>query len=1212
MRPVALIMAILVSATIAVAAPVTITVSVRGADGELAPVPGARVALVAADEVIHAEQVVTLSPHATDADGQVSIERPAGRAVAVAGIAFRGFAFTWLSVHDDHADLILPPEAVLIGFVVDLQGTPIPGAEVLAVPERPSDTGDFLRPGSIVFREYTEGDGSFRFRRLSPQHRYRIRASAPGLARAVVRDQVIRAEPVLLKLGRGAVVRGLVLLIPGGKGVSGCEVELSGVTARTNERGEFELKGVPPGSGRLLVRAAGRTYENEEELVLKEGGLREGIVVRVVSLGRIKGRVLTPATTPATGARIFLRYPRSPAGEQRLPPDRIIPAGRTDEDGRFDLTDLLPAQGVDLIVVHPDYAPTVHLGYSIVAGRSFSTVVLLRPGGAVTGRVLDAKGLQPFEGAKVFVLDHREDPTGIISGERSLPPTIRQGLSGSDGEFTVENIDSGRKTLLILAEGRLPTVMENVEIAPGLTRRGILIFLGAGAQVTGRIVTSKGNPVPAALVSLVPEVGPAIVLETTADGTFVAQGIPAGTYRLHVTADGFVSPAAVEVNAPTEDVEVVLRRGEGLPGQVVLEGTEEPVGGAVIRALRLTEASPLAPDRRRFTAEARLRADPETGRFKFTDLPPGEYRLEAWTEDGRFGITDALIVAANREAESVLIRVDTGWALVGRVLSVRSALPIEGALVAVRGPADEPGPHVAVTDAAGQFRIEGVPAGFHSLIVTARGHAPTVVNSVEVRRALVTRVEDVLLRGGARVSGVVRANDGSARSGLALRLISADLGGTQDALTDEHGAFVFEHVTQGQWLLELHDPLTEQGGRRIERLLLVPERGELQVLIGSGAGATITGLITASGVPQAHARLQALRLSGAIARERTLVTTTANAEGKYLLRDLEPGDYFFLVRPAGSLLPPARFRVNLRPGPITLRDLVLPDSGVQANVEDLETGDPIAGVRVILSREAPGAAGTFLEALCGEVGETVSDAAGRALFPAVEPGSYRLVAFGTGYGQGIATGIRVTLGGLTAVRLSLPAAGMVSGQVLDSAGRPVGSARITFFDATGLPATSPEALPVNSEGRFTVNSLRTGRYRLMVTASGYASAEVLDIEVFPGGSPEIEVRIDREGRILVTVYGPGGQVLPGARIFAQDFWGRTVTFERPRTGLLAPFADPALAGEQGTVLLTGLAPGIYTVSATLSGYRGTPARIRVLDGELSRGAVVLLPIKEDR
>ncbi len=63
---------------------------------------------------------------------------------------------------------------------------------------------------------------------------------------------------------------------------------------------------------------------------------------------------------------------------------------------------------------------------------------------------------------------------------------------------------------------------------------------------------------------------------------------------------------------------------------------------------------------------------------------------------------------------------------------------------------------------------------------------------------------------------------------------------------------------------------------------------------------------------------------------------------------------------------------------------------------------------------------------------------------------------------------------------------------------------------------------------------------------------------------------------------------------------------------LTTYARSKLAGEQGTVLLTGLAPGIYTVSATLSGYRGTPARIRVLDGELSRGAVVLLPIKEDR
>ena len=49
--------------------------------------------------------------------------------------------------------------------------------------------------------------------------------------------------------------------------------------------------------------------------------------------------------------------------------------------------------------------------------------------------------------------------------------------------------------------------------------------------------------------------------------------------------------------------------------------------------------------------------------------------------------------------------------------------------------------------------------------------------------------------------------------------------------------------------------------------------------------------------------------------------------------------------------------------------------------------------------------------------------------------------------------------------------------------------------------------------------------------------------------------------------------------------------------------------ENGRITVAGLTPGIYTVSAALPGYRGVPVRIRVLDGELSRGAVVLLPAR---
>ena len=48
---------------------------------------------------------------------------------------------------------------------------------------------------------------------------------------------------------------------------------------------------------------------------------------------------------------------------------------------------------------------------------------------------------------------------------------------------------------------------------------------------------------------------------------------------------------------------------------------------------------------------------------------------------------------------------------------------------------------------------------------------------------------------------------------------------------------------------------TTQHPDRVERLILVPDRGEVVLSIGSGAGATLTGNITASGQPQARARV---------------------------------------------------------------------------------------------------------------------------------------------------------------------------------------------------------------------------------------------------------------------------------------------------------------------------------------------------------------------
>ncbi len=153
------------------------------------------------------------------------------------------------------------------------------------------------------------------------------------------------------------------------------------------------------------------------------------------------------------------------------------------------------------------------------------------------------------------------------------------------------------------------------------------------------------------------------------------------------------------------------QNGVMLAGQVVLEATRTPLGGAaaVIEQHDFTTRS--ASD----------------GSFRLGPLPPGAYVLRvaaAHCETARFnfvvpqGATGVLSVG-----EVVLARAPLGTAtLNGAVLDVLTKRPVPGATVHLDGTLAD------VADSAGSFQLADVPWGAHRMEVVHLGYRPTGVD----------------------------------------------------------------------------------------------------------------------------------------------------------------------------------------------------------------------------------------------------------------------------------------------------------------------------------------------------------------------------------------------------------------------------------------------------------------------------------------------------
>jgi len=532
-----------------------------------------------------------------------------------------------------------------------------------------------------------------------------------------------------------------------------------------------------------------------------------------VTSGSVVGRVLDPEGRPVPNAIVrFRAYRETEArtdangvGSVRLPEGWDFSLGHL---GVF----VVDAAGY--LVEEVDFAPSE-------SARVDVGDVLLRPAGAVAGRVLDAQG-QPVVDAWVEEAVPERNPELLARWrlERSVrthgPAEVectrdelrREMRTDAAGEFLLERVPVGERQLWAGKDGLVAGHTGAVEVRPGLVSAGVVLTLGVRDPqdfAFGRVIDPDDEPVARASIDTEFRSGArsgSSSFQTDERGRFEFAYTPrvARTVRVH-DPEGRFAPLTLEgVEGGSTELVLRLERPEWM--EVNVSTASGPLEDASVLVWRA--------DRRGLAVEfANLRREDSSVRFTL----PSEPFLVVVEAEGydRSELGPFPGTAAPRSVTCVLEPLP---GVRGRVLHAGAGVP--GARVAlhervrtflsvngfpVRHERDAAAD--GETDADGSFALTLRSSGDFYLRAEAPGLAPAEVGPLSLAKDVGEELVVELTAGGS-IEGRVLPPAGRSPAGTVVVVSRGDaFARTQRVGAD--GAYRFDRLSPGDWLVGTRD-----------------------------------------------------------------------------------------------------------------------------------------------------------------------------------------------------------------------------------------------------------------------------------------------------------------------------------------------------------------------------------------------------------------------
>lgn len=400
------------------------------------------------------------------------------------------------------------------GRILDADGNPVDGAAVRVVSPSP--------PYAVLRDAKTDVAGRFSFVRVRVPRVRVVADHDPGgvVTSAELRVAEGQTTEITLVLSAASAVRGTV--VDGDDHpVEGATLSVEGVpwivrSATTDAAGAFRLDTVPQQATALVAVARG--YKTAHVALAGRDDQTELVVrVRLSTASPVDGDVRDVDGNPVK-ARVV-------ACEGQPSEARTTSA----DDGSFTLPPA--AIGCDAVADHDEYGSSDPV--SVVEARHMT--LRLKAGGSIEGVVVDDRG----GGIPSFSV-------GIESFTAARGGSVRAGGRKSfedvRGSFRWDRLAPGTYVLTASAPGKPPTRSDAIDVASGVTTRGVRIAMGAGGTVTGHVFDEGRAPLAGVELRFD---SVSSVLDSTASartdeaGQYRLEGAPAGPFTLRVQKDGF-------------------------------------------------------------------------------------------------------------------------------------------------------------------------------------------------------------------------------------------------------------------------------------------------------------------------------------------------------------------------------------------------------------------------------------------------------------------------------------------------------------------------------------------------------------------------------------------------------------------------------------------------------------------------------------------------